>query len=163
MKFGWQTLHGRKRTATKPILATSAVPEDSHRAGCTNRVCPQTWPERMGTRALAVLIGTAPTALAAPPPGVDLNSSTHAWFEAQHSATGAWCCSQADGHILDDSDWGQDNFGYWARINGAIQQIPDSALRDPKGGPNPTGHAIVWFTQGDWGVRVYCFAPGWEG
>jgi hypothetical protein len=38
--------------------------------------------------------------------------------------------------------------------------IPADALRDPNGGPNPTGKAIVWYLKTDYGVHIFCFAPG---
>lgn len=113
-------------------------------------------------RLAAFLLLTA-AAVAAPPPGTDVSSPLHAWFEAQHSVTGAWCCNLSDGHLLDEDDWGHDALGYRVRIGGAWVDVPQSAMRDPKGGPNPTGHAIVWYTQGSWGLHVYCFSPGWEG
>lgn len=97
---------------------------------------------------------------AAPPP--DGTPDRHIWFENQHSVSGAWCCNVSDGHMLDDNEWRQSAAGYEARINGAWAPVPPDAMRDPKGGPNDTGKAIVWYTIGDDGVRIYCFAPGFE-
>ena len=113
-------------------------------------------------RLAAVLCLCAATASAAPPPGTDLDSPIHRWFEAQHSVTGAWCCDISDGHVLEDSDWGQNGTNYRVRINGAWQLVPDTAMRDPHGGPNPTGKAVVWYTIGDYGLHIYCFSPGFE-
>ena len=104
----------------------------------------------------------AHTALADPPANIDLSSPTHAWFEQQHATDGAWCCNVSDGHILDDSDWRHGSSAYEVRINGDWLTIPLDAMRDPKGGPNPTGHAIVWYTVNEYGIRIYCFAPGFE-
>src|SRR5579872_4149200 len=89
------------------------------------------------------------SAMGAPPPGTDLNSPTHKWFEAQHSVTGAWCCDLSDGHVLEDTEWRQGSVGYEVKISGIWQRVPDTAARDPHGGPNPTGKAIVWYTNGD--------------
>jgi hypothetical protein len=77
---------------------------------------------------------------------------------------GAWCCDVADGHLLGDDEWRMTLLGYQVRINGRWLRVPDDALRDPAGGPNPAGHAIVWYTVdvADGAVRLYCFAPGWE-
>lgn len=101
--------------------------------------------------------------LVAAPAGADLNGPVHAWFEAQHSISGAWCCNLSDGHLLEDTDWRQDGKGYQVHIEGEWLAIPDTALRDPRGGPNPTGKAIVWYTTGVYGTHIYCFAPGFQG
>jgi hypothetical protein len=99
--------------------------------------------------------------LAAPPPGAD--PVRHAWFERQHSVSGAWCCNIADGHLLGDSDWKLVGDDYVVRIVGVWHKVPPSALRDPRGGPNPTGRAIVWYSPWSGGVVIWCFSPGWEG
>ena len=112
---------------------------------------------------LAVLIALFPVmALAAPPPETDLNSSLHWWFERQHSIHGAWCCDLSDGHLLDDQDWRAVGAGYEVRIAGVWFPVAESAMRDPSGGENPTGHAIVWYTIPPRGgaPTIYCFAPG---
>lgn len=105
----------------------------------------------------------ATPALAAPPPGMDPNSPTHQWFEAQHSIGGAWCCDVSDGHVLDDKDW--DNLGpngaYRVRIGAQWFVIPSDVVRDPEGGPNPTGHAVAWYLPTPPGFHIYCFAPGY--
>jgi hypothetical protein len=110
---------------------------------------------------IAFLLIAAPS-LAAPPPEADLNGPLHAWFEHQHSVTGDWCCSLADGHILADSDWRvfDDHYEVW--INGIWYPIPATALRDPLGGPNPTGHAVIWWSQVRNEIVIHCFAPGDE-
>ncbi len=100
-------------------------------------------------------------ASAAPPPDADPDLA--AWFHDQHSVSRAWCCDISDGHILDDSDWRTGPHGYQIRINGIWSDVPPDALRDPAGGPNPTGAAVAWWSVSDGGVRIYCFAPGWEG
>lgn len=112
-------------------------------------------------RALIFFLMVA-TAVAAPPPGVDPASPTHHWFEAQHALSGAWCCNVSDGHLLDDDAWRSNGASYEVRIDGRWYPIPSDALRDPRGGPNPTGKAIVWYTENEFGVLIYCFAPGFE-
>jgi hypothetical protein len=99
-------------------------------------------------------------ACAAPPPGADLDSPLHEWFETQHSVAGAWCCDVADGFILADTDWHQAGDHYEVRIDGQWHPIPPDALRDPHGGPNPTGAAIVWYRESGTDVRIFCFTPG---
>jgi hypothetical protein len=98
-----------------------------------------------------------------PPPGA--NPAFHAWFEKQYSINGRWCCNEADGHILDDSDWRTNGSGYEVRINGNWKLIPPPAMRNTEtGGPNPTGHAVVWYIIGGTGdIYIYCFAQGFEG
>lgn len=99
---------------------------------------------------------------AAPPAGYDPNSPTHRWFEAQYSRGGQWCCNVADGHLLEDSDWRLIGDHYEVKLFGVWRSISADALRDPKGGPNPTGHAIVWYLVTEFGLHIYCFAPGFE-
>jgi hypothetical protein len=87
----------------------------------------------------------------------------HPWFESQHNIRGDWCCDISDGHMLSDEEWREtDDQHYQVSIGGAWIQVPDYALRDPKGGPNPTGKAIVWYTVWDGHPHIYCFAPGWQ-
>jgi hypothetical protein len=99
---------------------------------------------------------------AAPPPGADLDGPLHTWFEHQHSVTGAWCCKVADGHILAGSDWRSSGGHYEVWINRKWLMVPATSLRDPLGGPNPTGHAVVWWTQAGDETVILCFAPGTE-
>ena len=100
--------------------------------------------------------------LAAPPPAADLNGPLHTWFEHQHSVTGAWCCKLADGHILAEQDWRVSGDHYQVWINNIWLKVPATALRDPLGSPNPTGHAVVWWTQVGDETVILCFAPGNE-
>jgi hypothetical protein len=102
----------------------------------------------------------AAAAGAAPPP--DPDPALHQWFETQHSVAGAWCCDVADGFILADKDWHQAGDHYEVRIGGQWRPIPPDALRDPHGGPNPTGAAIVWYRESRGEVSIFCFAPGFE-
>lgn len=101
--------------------------------------------------------------IAAPPPGTDLDGPVHKWFHDQRSADGSSCCDLADGHVLDEEDWRMTGVSYEVRINGAWFPVPAKALRDPKGGPNPTGKPIAWYDANSYGVVIYCFAPGFEG
>jgi hypothetical protein len=74
---------------------------------------------------------TALPCIAAPPADADLDGCLHAWFEHQHSVTGA-------------------------------AYRPGAALRDPLGAPNPTGHAVVWWTRAGNETVILRFAPGSE-
>ena len=68
----------------------------------------------------------------------------------------------ADGHIIAQSDWCTLDGHYVVLVNGNWHMVPASALRDSLGGPNPTGHAIVWLKQVGSETVILCFAPGSE-
>src|SRR6202012_1408253 len=109
-------------------------------------------------RSLILTLALIAPAYADPPPGTDLNSPLHAWFERQHSVAGGWCCDLGDGKILDDDDWRGMDGHYQVRIDAKCLPIADDKLRDTAtGGRNPTGHAIVWYRSfGEYTV-IYCF------
>ena len=113
------------------------------------------------TAFLAMLALLTPSSgLAKPPLGLQVDPELHAWFERQHSVTGAWCCDISDGQMLADDEWRVVGEHYEVRILGMWLGVGPSQLRDPAGGPNPTEHAVVWYTTTEYGVRIYCFAPG---
>ena len=95
--------------------------------------------------------------------GVHPPGALHDWFQKQYSVGGAWCCDVADGYILADDDWdmgGPDN-GYRVKIKDQWVNVPPQAIRDPKGGPNPTGQAIAWYaTFAAVPPHIWCFSPG---
>jgi hypothetical protein len=103
-------------------------------------------------------------ALALPPPGTDLNSPVHFWFEKQYNLRGERCCDVSDGHILEDKDVRTRAGGYEVQIEGKWYPIRPEVMRDPvRGGANPTGHPIVWYTRTITikpGLVISCFAPG---
>jgi hypothetical protein len=99
------------------------------------------------------------TLIAAPP---NADPALHAWFERQHSVAGAWCCDVADGHVLTAEQWRASANGYQVLLEGAWLDVPANALRDPAGGPNPTGQAVVWYVEMPDLFHIYCFAPGTE-
>ncbi len=107
-----------------------------------------------------VCCGLVGLAHAAPPQNPD--PVLHRWFETQHSVAGAWCCDVADGYILADKDWHQAGDHYEVRIDDKWHPVPADALRDPLGGPNPTGAAIVWYRGFGVDLHIYCFTPGYE-
>lgn len=125
-------------------------------------------PARMTARTCLAAVTLAATAtasaLAAPPPGTDLGSATHKWFEKQHNVRGELCCDVSDGHILDEKDVRMKDGAYEVRIDGVWFRVGPSEMRDAvRGGPNPTGHPIVWYTRTITplpGWVISCFAPG---
>jgi hypothetical protein len=108
---------------------------------------------------VALLLIATPC-LAAPPPDADLDGPLHAWFEHQHSVAGDWCCHVADGHLLSAAEWRASGDHYEAWINYAWHTVPATALRDPAGGPNLTGYAIIWWSQVGHEIVIHCFGPG---
>lgn len=83
----------------------------------------------------------------------------HDWYESQHNGKGLWCCNEADGHQYDGSyTLHEDGTVTLGELLGAPREV--EAFKVLKG-PNPTGHAVVWFLQdADGTPRIYCFAPG---
>ena len=114
--------------------------------------------------ALISTAGASAPAPAKPPPGTDLTSPVHRWFEQQYSVKGKLCCDVSDGHLLEDKDVRMTRNGYEVNIDGTWFQVSPSQMRDAiRGGPNPTGHPIVWYTRTITplpGAVISCFAPG---
>ena len=112
----------------------------------------------------AAAIAVAMPAYAAPPPGTDLSSWQHQWFERQYNLAHIHCCEIADGHFLDDNDWRVEGDHYVVFIHGVPHEIKPYMMRDPVvGGANPFGKAIVWYkTYVDGSMHIWCFTPGWE-
>ena len=77
------------------------------------------------------------------------------WFEQQNDSSGWPCCARSDAHSVYDAYIKQ---GKWyVPIDGRDYEIKPHQLLD---GPNPTGHAVLWYDSvGDY-VAIYCFAPG---
>jgi len=128
------------------------------RGRCTRYALPSVVTNIVG---VLVLLAKWSATLAAPP--FDADPQRHAWFERQRSMVGTWCCDAADGHVLDDSEWRATSQHYEVRLAGAWFVVPAQALRDPSGGPNTIGRAIVWYVVTEAGVEIMCFAPGWNG
>lgn len=99
------------------------------------------------------------------------DSKYAAWFGQQYNSHGGWCCNLADGHRYDGAYsinpdgtvtlQGNPNIIIDAyKVLDGMTTVIDGATR---GGPNPTGHAVVWFS-GDQpnadGLNIYCFSPG---
>jgi hypothetical protein len=84
------------------------------------------------------------------------------WFDRQENVVQGSCCGQGDGHILEDDEWRAKADGYDVRIkNQWFSTSPEMALRRSLEDPNPTGHAVVWYTIRGREIEIYCFSPGW--
>ena len=86
-----------------------------------------------------------------------LSPEIRAWYKSQRNANDQLCCDQADGHHY---------FGKYRliafgnvelQLNGQPYILPSYMVLK---GPNPTGHAVWWYTDGPGGHIDYCFAPG---
>ena len=78
-----------------------------------------------------------------------------AWFKSVKSHAGIPCCDIADGHR---TDYDMREGKYWVPINGQWMMVPTEAVVDDSG--NPTGDAVVWYTEFNSNVYIRCFVPG---
>ena len=77
------------------------------------------------------------------------------WFAQQHDSDGWSCCDRSDAHAAFDAYIRK---GKWyVPIDGTHYEIQPNQLLD---GPNPTGHAVVWYDGAGDHVTIFCFAPG---
>jgi hypothetical protein len=87
------------------------------------------------------------------------------WFQSLQSKGGLYCCAQADGHSLDESEWDTKDNKYRVFIQGEWIVVPDDAVIS---GPNKFGKAVVWLQDhadlapGEINTitRIRCFIPG---
>lgn len=131
--------------------------------------------------AIAAVLAIATPALALPPPGTDMSSPEHAWWECQkQNGTGISCCSVADGHVLNDDQWRKDDARnvYQALIDGHWRDIDPKKIVQPSQqcGPEPNAEhrtmAKVWFSRNWYPIEggskeeeepnIYCFMVGTE-
>jgi hypothetical protein len=78
-----------------------------------------------------------------------------AWFKSVKSHAGIPCCDIADGHR---TDYDMRDNTYWVPINGEWMKVPQEAVVDDAG--NPTGDAVVWYSESNGTVYIRCFVPG---
>ena len=109
---------------------------------------------------LALLLAVA-VILIRDPTGKWANDPLHPWFESLKNKTGLVCCAEADGHPLDEDEWGIKDNTYRVFVQGEWIVVPDDALIL---GPNKFGKAIVWFRNYPGRVtpdtHIQCFIPG---
>lgn len=92
--------------------------------------------------------------------GIYDNAPFHHWFKSQYNAKGQWCCDVADGHGYDGAyRFGNDGSVTLGDLFGQSRTIESFKVLK---GPNPTGHAVVWYTLNEVSGQptIYCFAPG---
>jgi hypothetical protein len=107
------------------------------------------------SRTLLGLIAVA-TPVLARDDGRYANSLLKPWFESLQSEFGQ-CCTNADGYIVFDADWGSDR-GHWrVRIEGEWVVVPEVAVIKE---PNRAGRTMVWKHYIDGHPRVRSFLPG---
>ena len=126
------------------------------------------------SRLLAAPLLVAASAHATPPPGTDLSSPEHAWWECHHDPTdGKLCCSVSDGHVLKDDDWkiGPDGH-YKIRVETRWFDVPpenviqSSTLCGPEPSEENRSMAKVWYSptvnenNSIESIKVYCFMSG---
>jgi hypothetical protein len=78
-----------------------------------------------------------------------------AWFKSVKSHAGIPCCDISDGHR---TDYDMRENKYWVPINGQWMVVPPEAVVEDSG--NPTGDAVVWYTEFNGNVYIRCFVPG---
>lgn len=79
------------------------------------------------------------------------------WYKDQHNSEGQWCCDDSDGHPYFGEWKPNEDGGVTVELNGKPHVLPKHMVLT---GPNPTGHAVWWFTDAGGVHRDYCFAPG---
>ena len=101
------------------------------------------------------------------------DSPLSAWFEHLASHVGR-CCSDADGHVVEEADWETRNGHYRVRVpkttgskDAIWVEVPDAAVITE---PNKAARTMVWpvydnvqgFSgdEGDPIVSIRCFMPG---
>lgn len=85
----------------------------------------------------------------------DVPPQVREWFHNVRSAKGIPCCDIADGHRT-DFDMRQNL--YWVPIDGNWTPVPPDAVLKNTG--NPTGGAVVWYSNYGGQVIIRCFVPG---
>lgn len=117
------------------------------------------WPAVIIASAVAIgaLLFILAPALARDPDGRYATSSHAEWFKSQHNSEGQWCCDESDGHRYDGAYGFNEDGSVTVSLDGKPHVLPKHMVLT---GPNPTGHAVWWFSDAGGVHRDYCFAPG---
>ena len=95
----------------------------------------------------AIVVGVITAANAQPPEGLKLDPQIADWFRTlRNPVTGAFCCDEADGTILKESEWRAAGNDYEVRLDAHWEDVPSEAVLNNIS--NPTGNAVV-FKYGD--------------
>ena len=79
----------------------------------------------------------------------------HEWFAQQRDGEGWSCCDLSDAHPVYDAYIRE---GKWyVPIDGVYYEIQSQQLLS---GPNPIGHAVIWYDGAGNHITIFCFAPG---
>lgn len=79
------------------------------------------------------------------------------WFDTLSSKGGGPCCSQSDGHVVDDPDWSVKDGHYTVRLDGEWVDVPDDTVIKE---PNKAGRTMVWPMYLNGRPVVRCSLPG---
>ena len=80
------------------------------------------------------------------------------WYHDQHNAQGQWCCDKSDGHPYYGNYTVNADGSVVLDLKAGKVKIPSFKVLT---GPNPTGHAVWWYSNFyDGSVMTYCFALG---
>jgi hypothetical protein len=77
------------------------------------------------------------------------------WYKRQRDGWGWLCCDRSDAHPVYDAYVKQRK--WHVPIHGRDYEIEPHQLLN---GPNPTGHAVIWYDDSGDYVWINCFAPG---
>jgi hypothetical protein len=112
----------------------------------------------------SVLFVAAAIILVRDPTGKWAGNPFQPWFDSLRNKGGLYCCSRADGHPLDESEWDMKENSYRVFLQGEWTVVPDDALIL---GPNKFGKAMIWIWPQEvaaWGGPlvnpIMCFIPG---
>jgi hypothetical protein len=109
----------------------------------------------------AIVAGLAAAFVAFTAGAHDPEGKSDYWFLLQRNMRGASCCDGTHAHILKDEYWKNGGKNYQVRIGDRWYTIEDWQMLKPAG-PNPTGNAILWYSNIQGSLVIYCFTPSHE-
>jgi hypothetical protein len=125
----------------------------------------------------AAILLLATPAIAKPPPGTDLKSAEHMWWECHvQPVTKVVCCRESDGHVLNDDEWRaierpDGTRHYQVRVDHRWYDVPPQVVvNDVRNcGPEPDRakrpmakiwYAPIWQIDTITKIDIYCFMGG---
>src|SRR6516162_3240471 len=89
----------------------------------------QSFGDGKGRRGMRVgLLLAAAVILIRDPTGKWSGDPLRPWFESLRNRLGLYCCAEADGHPLDDSEWDIKDNKYHIFVQGECTIMPDDAV-----------------------------------